>query len=34
MRLHNAEALYQTLAKIFAEKENCKISVIVKQNEK
>lgn len=34
MQLHNIEALYQTLAQIFAEKENCKISVTVKQNEK
>ena len=34
MQKHNVEALYETLAKIFAEKENVKISVIVKQNEK
>lgn len=34
MKEHNVLALYETLAAIFAEKENCKISVIVKQNEK
>ena len=34
MQLHNIEALYQTLAKIFSEKEDCKITVRVKQNEK
>ena len=34
MQLHNVEALYQTLAAIFAEKENCKVTVTVKQNEK
>ena len=34
MKLHNVNALYTTLAKIFEEKENCKVSVIVKQKEK
>lgn len=34
MQLHNVEALYQTLAAIFSEKEDCKVTVIVKQNEK
>ena len=36
MQLHNIEALYQTLAVIFSEKEDCKVSVTVtvKQNEK
>lgn len=31
MQLHNIEALYETLARIFAEKENVKITVNVKQ---
>lgn len=31
MQLHNIEALYETLARIFAEKENAKITVNVKQ---
>lgn len=31
MQLHNVEALYEVLAKIFAEKENCKVTVNVKQ---
>lgn len=31
MQLHNIEALYETLAIIFAEKENCKVTVKVKQ---
>ena len=31
MQQHNIEALYETLARLFAEKENCKISVNVKQ---
>jgi hypothetical protein len=34
MGKHNVEALYQTLAKIFSEKEDCKVTVTVKQNEK
>jgi hypothetical protein len=34
MKEHNVIALYETLARLFAEKENCKISVTVKQNEK
>lgn len=33
MKEHNIIAIYETLAKIFEEKENCKISVIVKQKE-
>lgn len=32
MKEHNVIALYETLARIFAEKENCKISVTLKQN--
>ena len=31
MQLHNVEALYETLARLFAEKENVKIKVEVKQ---
>ena len=34
MKLHNVNALYETLAKIFELKENCKVSVEVKQKEK
>ena len=34
MGKHNIEALYQTLAAIFSEKEDCKVTVTVKQNEK
>lgn len=34
MGKHNIEALYQTLAVIFSEKEDCKVTVTVKQNEK
>lgn len=33
MKEHNVIALYETLARLFAEKENVKISVTVKQNE-
>jgi hypothetical protein len=31
MQEHNIIQLYETLAKIFEEKENCKITVSVKQ---
>lgn len=34
MNKHNVVALYEALAKIFELRENCKISVEVKQNEK
>ena len=34
MEKHNIEALYQTLAAIFSEKEGCKVTVVVKQNKK
>lgn len=34
MKEHNILALYETLARIFAEKEDCKITVTLKQNEK
>ena len=34
MKEHNVQTIFETLAKIFEERENCKISVnIVKQNE-
>lgn len=33
MQEHNIIQLYETLAKIFEEKENCKITVSVKQKE-
>lgn len=33
MQEHNIINLYETLAKIFEEKENVKISVVVKQKE-
>lgn len=34
MKEHNVKAIYETLAKIFEQKEDCKISVMLKQNEK
>jgi hypothetical protein len=34
MKEHNVLALYETLARIFSEKEDCKVTVRVKQNEK
>lgn len=34
MQKHNVESLYETLAKIFSDKEDCKVTVTVKQNEK
>lgn len=34
MKEHNIIALYETLARLFAEKENCTVNVTVKQNEK
>ena len=34
MKEHNVLALYETLARIFSEKEDCKVTVMVKQNEK
>ena len=33
MQEHNIISLYQTLAKIFEERENVKINIIVKQKE-
>lgn len=34
MRKHNIQALYETLARIFETKEDCKITVTLKQNKK
>lgn len=33
MKEHNVVALYEALAKIFSIREDCKVSVVVKQKE-